>query len=142
MANDSETIEKTMNEQQEARAAIKAILKAAANPEHTHDQAADLVNEAMRNAEIAFGDWAGRELLEMAVDQTVAIYEHGATSLNRLSKAREEAANRAHDFGSDRHSQTNINCLSCGFEASIPEILCGRTSMWGCPGSKEAQNSP
>lgn len=131
-----------MTNQQDARQAIRALLKAAATPSLSEDQARTLVNEALRNAEIAFGDGAGRELLAMAVDESIAIYEHGTEVLNKIGEAN-KVRERVHDFGPDRHSKADITCLICGLETTVPGILCGKTSMWGCPGPnyKDSDNS-
>lgn len=62
----------------------EALLQAAANPALSREQAEALVCEARKNADIAFGAWAAEELTKIVLDQTIAIYENGARSLEKL----------------------------------------------------------
>lgn len=119
-----------ISSEDDTRKAIKALLDAAANPVLTDEQARVLVYEAIENAEMVFGDCAGRELLAIAVEQTMSILEHGGEILkNRLGET-------AHQFGPNRHRKIEVECQSCGLLFSIPLILSGQQSMYGCEGEK------
>lgn len=121
-----------MSEHDEARKAIRAILRSAANPELNDEQVATLIEEARTNARIAFGEWGEREVIAIVVEQAISIYETGARRLQRLT-VDVSTQERAHDFG-PKSRTVDVTCINCGFRASIPELLNGKTSMWGCTG--------
>lgn len=84
-----------MTYQDEARAAIRALLSSAADPGITDAQARSLVEEARENACIAFGDLAAQELIHIVVNQAIQVYETGANRLDKMVKSKNA---RAHDF--------------------------------------------
>lgn len=117
------------SEHDDARKAIRALLDAGANPHLSDEQARTLVYEAIENAELVFGDNAGQELIAIAVEKTMAIFERGLDSLSNY------AGQTPHQFGPNRHRTVEIVCRSCGLTLSIPLILSGQQSMYGCLGN-------
>jgi hypothetical protein len=106
----------------------RKAMDAANNPKLTDDQARTLVYEAIDNAEMFFGDDSGRELISIAVEKTITIFEHGFEALSNY------AGQEAHYFGPNRQRSIEIQCLACGKMFSIPLILSGQQSIYGCSG--------
>ena len=82
----------------EAREAIESLLRAASNPLLSDDQAQALIEEAVQNANIAFGGFAWHELVRLAVKQAMenqlatmvilelqAMFERQELELNNLN---------------------------------------------------------
>lgn len=55
----------------EAREAIESLIRAASNPLLTEDQARALIEEAVQNANLAFGPFAWHELVRLSVKQAL-----------------------------------------------------------------------
>jgi hypothetical protein len=119
---------RNMYDKSEARSAIRALLDAAANPKLTDNQARTLVFEAIDNAELVFGDESGRELIGIAIEKTLTIFERGFDNLSDF------AGKTAHQFAPNRHRSIEVICLSCEHTLSIPLILSGQQSLYDCPG--------
>jgi hypothetical protein len=74
----------------EARLAIAALLNAASNPRLTQEQSKTLINEARKNAVLAFGPWAAEELTRIAVGQVTEFYDNSVSILYSLADLGDE----------------------------------------------------
>lgn len=76
---------KGMNDIQEARQAVKAIIRSASECGMSEQQASSLLTEARTNAQMAFGPTWRDELTAIIVAQVAEVYERGAVCLQRFA---------------------------------------------------------